>query len=37
MTAYYSETRDCERAKRKLQRFCCRLYPFGLLDEIRKD
>ena len=37
MTRYYSERRDCEREKRKLQWICCRLYPFGLLDEIRKD
>ena len=33
---YYSERRDCERAKRKLQHICCRLYPFGLLDEIER-
>ena len=32
-----SKRRDCERAKRKLQRICYRLYPFSLLDEIRKD
>jgi len=37
MAGNYSERRDCERAKRKLQRICYRLYPFGLLDEIRKD
>ena len=37
MAVYYSERRDYERAKRKLQRICCRLYPFSLLDEIRKD
>jgi hypothetical protein len=24
----YSERGDCERKKRKLQRVCCRLYPF---------
>jgi hypothetical protein len=28
----YSERGDCERRKRKLQRMCCRLYPFILLD-----
>jgi hypothetical protein len=28
----YSERGDCERKKRKLQRVCCRLYPFILLD-----
>jgi hypothetical protein len=24
----YSKREDCERKKRKLQRVCCRLYPF---------
>jgi hypothetical protein len=33
----YSERRYCERKKRKLQRVCCRLYPFILLDNKRKD
>jgi hypothetical protein len=28
----YSERGYCERKKRKLQRVCCRLYPFILLD-----
>ena len=28
----YSEWGDCNRKKRKLQRVCCRLYPFILLD-----
>ena len=35
-TMYYSERRDYERAKKKLQWICCRLYPFGLLDEIER-
>jgi hypothetical protein len=33
----YSERGDCERKKRKLQWVCCRLYPFILLDNKRKD
>jgi hypothetical protein len=28
----YYERVDCERKKRKLQRVCCRLYPFILFD-----
>ena len=36
MVVYYSERRDYERVKRKSQQICCRLYPFSLLDEIRK-
>lgn len=31
-----SKRRHCERVKRKLQRICCRLYPFGLLDYIKE-
>ena len=37
MAVYYSERRDCEREKRKLQWIFCKLYPFSLLDKIRKD
>ena len=36
MVVDYSERADCERVKRKLQRMCCRLYPFILLDEIKE-
>ena len=36
MTVYYFERRDCERVKRKLHQICYRLYPFGLLDEIKE-
>ena len=35
-TVYYSERRDYERAKKKLQWICCRLYPFGVMDEINE-
>ena len=37
MAVYCSERGDCEKVKRKLHQICCRLHPFGLLDEIRKD
>jgi hypothetical protein len=33
----YSERGYCERKKRKLKWVCCRLYPFNLLDNKRKD
>ena len=36
MVVYYSKRRDCEGVKRKLQWVCCRLYPFGLLVEIKE-
>ena len=36
MIVYYSERGDCERVKRKLQRMCCWLYPFVLMDEIKE-
>ena len=32
----YSERRDYERVKRKLQWMCCRSYPFVFLDEINE-
>jgi hypothetical protein len=33
----YSEIGYCERKKRKLQRLCCRLYPFILLDNKKEE
>jgi hypothetical protein len=33
----YSDRGDCERNKRKLQKVCCRLYPFICLIIKRKD
>ena len=37
MTMYYFYERgDYERVKRKLHWMCCRLYPFILLDKIKK-
>jgi hypothetical protein len=33
----YSERGECEIKKRNLEWVCCRLYPFILLDNKRKD
>ena len=36
MTINYSKRGDYVRVKRNLQWMCCRLYPFILLDKIKK-